>query len=410
MSDAATRVHHPYSPSTLQCREACPCWASTDGTNEAAEAGTLQHDAAEAGLDDPRLSDAQAAAVAQCRLFCDDLERKFPGCTVLREQYLPVDNETVYGRIREVVNVDPDTGLESVGFHSRYKGTTAGFSDFSLVTADGLHGEIVDYKFGMHGVEATDNNLQGIAYSLGLLKKFPTLQDCTVTFILPHRDETDQHTFDLSSASALLLRVKTVVHRAIAANRAGDFKSANPSVSACTFCGNLGVCPKVAAMALNVGRKYRPIDIPASLTPSLMFDPKMVGVGLQVAQVLKAWAEAYRSQATNKAIMDDNFMPEGYKLVSSQRRSVVDHHQMADIAKTFLPAEQHKLVDALFELPITPLEKLISAAAPRGSKEDAVEAYKEQLLNAGAVEEGEAFAYLRMDTTGKPKTKKQKDE
>jgi hypothetical protein len=376
MSDAATRKHHPYSPSTLQAREACPCWTPTGGTNAAAEAGTLQHDAAEAGLDDPRLSDAQAAAVAQCRLFCDDLAKKFPGCTVLREQYLPVDDAVVDG----------------------WAGTTAGFLDFALVTADGLHGEIVDYKFGQHGVEATDNNLQGIAYALGLLKRFPNLQDCTVTFILPHRDETDQHTFDLTNAAALLLRVKTVVHRAIRANRVGDFSTASPSVSACSFCGCLGRCPKVAELALRVGRKYRPIDIPASLTPSLMQDPKMVGLGLQVAQVLKAWAEAYRAQATNKSIMDDNFIPDGYKLVPAVRRSIRNSRQMAEIAKTFLPEDQHKLVEALFDIPITPLEKLISAAAPRGSKEDAVEEFGKQLLDSGAVEEGEAYAYLRMNT------------
>lgn len=389
MSNAETRKHHPYSPSTLQAREACPCWTPTDGTNEASEAGTRQHDAAEAGLDDPRLSDAQAAAVAQCRLFCDDIEKKFPGCTVLREECLPVDEAVIEG----------------------WRGTTAGFADFALVSADGLHGEIVDYKFGQHGVEATDNNLQGIAYALGLLKRYPTLQDCTVTFILPHRDETDQHTFDLTNANALLLRVKTVVHRAIAANRVGDFSAASPSVSACSFCGCLGRCPKVAELALRVGRKYRPIDIPDSLTPSLMLDPKMVGMGLQVAQVLKAWAEAYRAQATNKAIMDDNFVPVGYKLVPSvARRSVRNARQMADIAKTFLPDDQHALVEALFDIPITPLEKLISAAAPRGSKEDAVEEFGKQILETGAVEEGEPFAYLRMDTTGKPKTKKQKDE
>ena len=393
MSDAATRKHHPYSPSTLQAREACPCWTPTDGTNEASEAGTRQHDAAEAGLDDPRLTDAQAAAVAQCRLFCDDLAKKFPGCTVNRERYLPVDDEKV-------------TATDGTIFD----GTTAGFADFDLVTADGLHGEIVDYKFGQHGVEDTDNNLQGISYSLGLLKRCPTLQDCTVTFILPHRDETDQHTFDLTNADALLLRVKTVVHRAIAANRAGDFLAASPSVSACSFCGCLGRCPKVAELALRVGRKYRPIDVPDSLTPSLMLDPKMVGLGLQVAQVLKAWAEAYRAQATNKAIMDDNFIPAGYKLVPATRRAVVNSRQMAEIAKTFLPEEQHAMVEALFDIPITPLEKLILAAAPRGSKEDAVEEFGKQLLEAGAVEEGEPFAYLRMDTTGKPKTKKQKDE
>jgi hypothetical protein len=363
----------------------------------------MQHDAAEQGLDDPRLSDAQAAAVAQCRDFCDRLAKSFPGCTVLRESYLPVDDEIVYGPMHEVTNVDPDTGLESVGFTTAFYGTTAGFMDWGLLTADLLHGELVDYKFGAHAVESADNNLQGLSYALGMKKAHPTVEDVTVTFLLPHRDEVDQHTFDMTNPGALLLRVKTVVHRAIEAKRAGDFLTARPSVSACSFCGNLGRCPKVAELALNVGRKYRPIDIPKNLTPSIMMDPKDVGLGLQVAQVLKAWAEAYRAQATQKTILSDDFVPEGYKLVSSVKRHVLPGkaRELANMAKEFLPEEQHEMVEALFDISLGPLEKLISAAAERGSKEETVKEFGELILEAGAVEEGEPYAYLRMDTTGK---------
>lgn len=397
MTEISTRIHHPYSPSTLQAREACPCWSSRQGTTEAAEDGTRQHDAAEQGLDDPRLSDAQAAAVAQCRDHCDRLAASFPGATVLREQYLPVDDEQI-----EIFKNATDSVI--------FKGTTAGFADWALVTADGLHGELVDYKFGQHAVETADNNLQGLAYALGLKKKFPTLEDVTVTFLLPHRDEVDQTTFDMTQPDALLLRIKTVVHRAMEAKRAGDFLAAQPSVSACTFCGELGRCPKVAELALRVGRKYRPIDVPASLTPSLMMDPAQVGLGLQLAMVLKAWAEAYRAQATQKTILSDDFVPAGYKLVSSVKRSVRKAHLLVDVAKEFLPEDQWPMLAELMDIPLGPVEKLISAAAPRGSKEDTVKEFGERILEDGAVEEGEAYAYLRMDTTGKPKTKNQKSE
>lgn len=400
MSEAATRIHHPYSPSTLQAREACPCWSPSGGTTEAAVAGTMQHDAAEVGLDDPRLTDAQAAAVAQCRAFCDDLASKFPGCTIFREKYMPVDDE-------QIKILSTDYSMVTTGprrpYYKTFLGTTAGFGDFGLVTADLLHGEVADWKFGQHATEQTDNNLQGISYALGLFKLYPTLQDITVTFLFPHRDEVDQHTFDMTNASAMLLRVKTVVHRAIEADRAGDFRTARPSVSACSFCGRLGTCPKVAELALNVGRKYRPIDIPESLTPSLMLDPAQVGLGLQVAQVLQAWAEAYRSQATQKTLLSDDFVPEGYKLVSATRRSVRKARELANIAKSFLPEEQHTMVEALFDIPIGPLEKLISYASPRGVKEETVEEFGRQILESGAVEEGDTYAYLRMDTRKKVK-------
>jgi hypothetical protein len=393
------RVHHPYSPSTLQTREACPKWQPTSGTNEAAEIGSLQHDAAEARLDDPRLSDARAEAVAQCVAFTDDLASKFPGCTVLKEQYMPVDDEKI--RVRSTDYSGITTGPR-LPYFKEFLGTTAGYADFCLVTADGLHGEVVDYKFGQHGVEEAVNNLQGIAYSLGLLKKYPTITDCTVTFLLPHRDEISQHTFDLTDAAALLLRVKTIVHRAIECERVpNDFSRAFVTVSACSFCGLLGVCPKVAEIALNVGRKYRPAEIPDSVTPTTLSDPAQVGLGLQIAMMLKTWAEAYRAQATAKSIEDEHFMPAGYKLVTATRRTVRNARVVAEAAKALLPADQHEMVESLFEISLTPLEKLITAVAPRGSKAEAVEKFAEAILTAGGVEESAPYAFLRMNTAKK---------
>ena len=101
-------------------------------------------------------------------------------------------------------------------------------------------------------------------------------------------------------------------------------------------------------------------------------------------------------------------MPEGYKLVSSTKRSVRKAMGLVEIAREFLPEAQWPLLVELFDVPLGPVEKLISAAAPRGSKEDTVEEFGKRILEAEVVEEGEPYAYLRMDTTGKPKTKERK--
>src|SRR5688572_24995158 len=65
------RVHHPYSPSTLQSIEACPCYKSRPSQHVRTIIGTLAHKATETRRDDDRLDDDDASAVAQCLDFYD---------------------------------------------------------------------------------------------------------------------------------------------------------------------------------------------------------------------------------------------------------------------------------------------------------------------------------------------------
>lgn len=162
------------------------------------------------------------------------------------------------------------------------------------------------------------------------------------------------------------------------------------------FCSNIGRCPKVTEIALNVGKKYAPLDIPASISTVVFTDPREVANGLKLAGIIKTWAEAYRQQATSKSIKSD-FLPEGYKLVSMSKRSIVDAKKLGELAKTFLPEEDREKVEALYDIPLGAVEKLISVAMPRGSKEKQVEAFGNAALEAGVVKEGAPFAFLRQD-------------
>src|SRR6266850_879366 len=119
MSDEI-RLHHPRSPSTLQSREACPCYESrNDVVHERAIAGTMAHNVVETGSDDERLSDDDAAAAAECLDFYsrrlqlmseararavdekwhstldmrpEQAERSIDQLIELKETYLPVDD------------------------------------------------------------------------------------------------------------------------------------------------------------------------------------------------------------------------------------------------------------------------------------------------------------------------------
>lgn len=367
---SAERLHHRYSPSSLQAREACPKYASSFSTSEAAAMGTKQHSVAETGEDDPELSDEKAFGVATSLQFLSERRALHPGHSLLTETYLPIDAEE----------------------------TTAGYIDAAIISADQREAEIVDFKYGKIAVEKAESNLQMAAYALGLLHKFPTLEKITAWLVLPHRDEVSGCEFSRADLERLRLRIKTVVARAVEANKnPDDFSLARANQGACMWCANLGRCPAVAAVALKVGKKYAPLEIPDSISTSVFFDPQQVATGLRLAGILKVWSDAFRAQATAKSIETD-FLPEGYKLVSTAKRSVVKARMFGSLAKTYLPPEDYEKVESLYEIKIGAVEKLISTSAPRGQKDRKVEEFGLAALALGAVVEGTPFAYLKQDS------------
>lgn len=397
------RVHHPFSPSSLQNREACPKYQNRNSTNAAAVAGSIQHNMVEGRTDDARASDKHADAVAQCILFAEEQAANFPGGIHIQEVYLPVDDNVIVVDVARIEQFDihTDDGQVSPGFRGAprrevFDGTTAGFLDYAILSADKTDGVIIDWKFGMNAVTEASTNLQGIAYMLGLKRMFPTLMRCKVIFMQPHIDELSEHTFNLSNIDELYLRIRTVVGRAVDASlRPNDFSMANPNIGTCLFCNLVGKCPAVANLVIQLGKKYKPLSVPENVNPTTISDPKDVDMGIRLADIVKTWAEAFRRQATEKTIENSDFVPEGYVLVSSTKRKVLNPRMIGDIAKTFLPPEMHKDIEALYDIPLGGCEELIEMAAPRGQKEKTSDLFGAKILEAGAVEMGLPFASLR---------------
>jgi len=399
--NSSERVHHPHSPSSLQMKEGCAKFQQRGGpVHEMALIGTKQHNSVDSEIDDESLPDFRAAAVAECIRHCEERVKAYPGGTVLKEVYLPIDNEVIALQVVEEFQIiDPDTKLECPGFRSGFhlfRGTTAGYIDFAVVSADETEAELTDFKFGKNAVEDASNNVQGFGYALGLLARYPTLKKITVRFIMAHLDSVSECVFTESDFPTLRLRVAMIVRRAIEASaRADDFSLATPNNSSCLFCGLIGKCPKVAEQVIRLGHKYRPLEIPANITPSMLLDPKQVGVGLKLASIVMQWGEAYKRQANAKTIDTPGFLPEGYMLVSSQKRKVVDPTALLTLAKQFVRVESAGAVDAAVSVSIGDLEDLISADAERGSKERTVEAFGKAALEIKALELGEPFAFLK---------------
>jgi Protein of unknown function (DUF2800) len=375
------RLHHPFSPSKLQYLEASCCFSNRDSKDtEASLAGTLQHSATEdtVDLDDPALSDGQAEAVQGCKDYRAAIIAKYHLGTILHEDYLPIDDIQFFlpGALKKPV-----------------RGTTAGYLDFAIISADETEGELIDWKFGQWSVEPAENNLQGIAYLLGLVHRYPRLKKVTVHFVMPHRNEIDFHTFTSDQFPMLYLRVSTVVSRALEAMRKKDFSKCTACVSTCLFCSNVGVCPTLAAFALKVATKYKPAEVPKNVTPSLLSDAADSSNAMAVSQLMDTWAKAIRAQITARAIEDDAWLPEQYKLMSRANTEVKDWEavEKAALAAGVKPAT----IKEAKTIRMTPINKAIMDATPRGGKTDAVHLFTEDLLVKKILEKDEPIYFLQ---------------
>ncbi len=402
--EIAERIHHPYSPSSLQSRELCAKYQPSNNDTEASRTGTMQHDVAESGLDNDKLKDFKAMAVVECMKFVDERLRLHPGGKLIKEEYLPIDDEHIEvptaPKLVLLDPLDPDPEVISVPQTQQFLGTTAGYLDVGILSADETECEVIDFKFGKVPVEPAETNVQGTSYLLGLVKRHPKIRKGTVWFLMPHLDYITYHTFTVDQFGELHLRIKTIVKRAIEANKIeDDYSMATPNVSACLFCARIGKCPKVAEKALKLGQKYQPLTMPDSISTSVFTDPADVERGLKFAQVIKTWAEAYRTQATQKTIEDAEFFPKGYTLVTMTKRTVKNAKKLLELAKSFLPDEVKAKSEDLYKISIGDIEDIISIHAPRGQKEKTIEKFGTIALDAGYLEEGSPYAFLRQDNS-----------
>lgn len=404
MSDTPVeRFHHPYSPSTLQNLEVCPCYVGkqSEKVHVRTAAGTRAHDVVETGKDDAKLGDDDALAAAECLDFVES-----------RRQLLVSQSEKAYETAQHLAAPDPekfailelketylpvdDLKFDDADF------TTAGYADRILVSHDKTYAEVFDWKFGFWEVEDAANNLQGIAYVLGVFKMFPTVQVVRLFFKQPHLELTSQALFTREQIPALYLRVQVVVAKARESRKSGTFETARPHVPVCNFCAHIGRCPKVTDLACRVGHKFYPLAIPADVTPNVVADVAQTEMGLKLAQVLLVWCGAFKRQVTDRILRGEAPIPPGQKIQEMQKRQVVDLVKLKETALRYMtPLEYESTLDTTFGA----LEEIVSEHAPRGSKSSLVEDFGKALLDSGAVKLGDKFSFLRSIPQKKDKTK-----
>jgi hypothetical protein len=382
----------------------------------------VAHGVVESGDDDNRLSDEDATAAAECldfmarrKALMEDARRRAVDAEVecredgeiFEEGGIDDHSDTEWRNRQDVESETPGVQelkevslpIDDCKFDDGSTSTTSGFVDLVLIDHTGTCGELSDWKFGRWPVETADNNLQGISYSLGAFRRWPKLQAIKFFFKQPFLDSISEATFTRAQVPELYLRVQTVVARARGAAervKQNDWSSARPAIPVCNFCAHLGKCEKVMAMVCKVGAKFYPLEIPAEITPSLVQEPGQTSLGLRLAQVVKIWADAFRTQITNRVLEGRAVLPDGYAITSMSKRELVSAEAFKKVALKYLTeAEYQSALDITFG----PVEKMISDHAPRGQKKATIEQFTAELESAGAVKKGDPFSFLRSKPT-----------
>jgi hypothetical protein len=266
-----------------------------------------------------------------------------------------------------------------------------------IIAHTGEYAELFDYKFGMWPVEKAENNLQGIAYTLGLFRMYPRLQHARFWFKQPNTQQISESLFSREMVAGLYLRIQAVVARARKARALvarEDYSMANPMVPNCNFCANIADCSKVLDIALKVGKKFYPLEIPNDITPTAVHNGRDGELGMRLSGVLAVWAKAYRTRTTDRVIRGDAVCPDGHVIQQRADREIVDPKLVRKIALKYMSKDEY---EALLpqEPPFGPMEELISEKAVRGNKKATVEEFQKQLLDSGAVRKGDPYTFLR---------------
>jgi len=219
-TEVENNAHHKYSPSKLETYERCPCFEQDNSKpNEAAEAGTRQHEALETGDLSKLLDRWEHDRVLEGQMVEQNLQAEFPNAKVVKELY-----------------------VEGIFNH--------GSSDFNLLDFEAGVAVVLDWKFGQIAVAPVDRNLQIWNYVLNVFTMYPEIHTIHGCIFQPKVDGGIQrHEFPRSMIPEIENRIRRVIARREDPNR-----QSTPDSKACLYCNQKAKCKpwaKTGVVALN---------------------------------------------------------------------------------------------------------------------------------------------------------------
>lgn len=270
------------------------------------------------------------------------------------------------------------------------------FGTVDVVIIKGDHVDIVDYKYGRGEVDDSDINIQGQAYLLGVMDKFPKLKTATVHFILPRRDEILTHEYKREEMEDIRLRINLIIEKAQVENA-----DRIPNSEGCRYCKHKLSCPALSDKLLPLAKKYSEsvndfeMTLWGNYSPEKVEDPMVLSRMLNVAQVVDKWQSAAKKQALKLAVENGEEIP-GYNLHYRNATAKIENGQEAyDSVSDLLTPDE--FMDAC-NVSVSKLAKAYSDKLPRGEKKTARGAIETRLEESGvlpAEEDRDRSPYLR---------------
>lgn len=358
----ADRAHAPYSPSSLEAREACPGWTSRNEATIWADDGEACHEAAEALLrgDDSRLLALPADLQYFVRECHDYVTPRIAG----------------YDKLV----------LEQTLFHSHPTLKDNSFGTPDLYTITGTSAQIFDYKFGRRPVTPAERNLQGWTYALALWDSEPTVNELSIHFIVPRvHNGTSSCTFTRGADySRFLTRVLRTVERSLLPE---SEKAYHVAWESCAYCGRKSSCVSLATA----------ISMVHPLTDEIHYaiagaddTPTRKAARLNLAKLAKDWAEQTEEEILKQAMDGDEI--EGFEVrVSSGKTTLKSLDQIAQALDGKISLEDLARVATM---PVSNLKKLYVETVQKDSKTEAEDELMTALAMAGALKTGNESPYL----------------
>lgn len=270
------------------------------------------------------------------------------------------------------------------------------FGTVDRVIIVGSHVDLVDFKFGRGEIDDADINIQGQAYLLGVMDKFPELKTATVHFIIPRRDEVLTHEYTREDMEDIRLRINMIVEKAML-----EDAEAIPNTEGCRYCKHKLSCPALSEKMLPLAKKYSAsvndfeINLWDNYSPAEIQDPEVLGKMMNVSQVVDKWAAAVKKQALDLAVEEGEEIP-GYDLRFRNASAKITDSQAAfeSIEHMLTPEEFMKACS------VTPaaIAKAYAEKLPSGEKKNARTKVDESLEESGIIapeEERTMTPYLR---------------
>lgn len=272
------------------------------------------------------------------------------------------------------------------------------FGTVDFVSIKGDHADVVDYKYGRGEVDDSDINIQGQAYLLGVMDKFPKLKTATVHFILPRRDEILTHSYKREDMEDIRLRINLIIEKAQVEL---EKREAIPNSEGCRYCKHKLSCPALSDKLLPLAKKYSESVTDFEMTlwgdysPEKVQDPMVLSRMLNVAQVVDKWQAAAKKQALKLAVEDGEEIP-GYNLHYRNATTKIEDAQEAYEALEHIMTPDDFM--SACSVSVSALAKKYAEKLERGQKKSArgvVELSLEEADVIASEEDRERSPYLR---------------